>query len=247
MKKLGKSFLMILMLLCMFSYMGVVKAADALKLKDVESDSITAVENLLTGEALSTDDLSKITALQQKYDLYYSYAKIDADLFSKYKSGDDSVSSTIAGKIPAPTKESEITGDTTTWKVLSGTQISYSDPALEYNSENPVGYIVALEAVEKTPSSGTEKKVYDYRNIYQSASTTTLVRYNASDNNNEDTPKENPSEEEQPKEDSDQSEESDTEEKAESNPETGISDMAIYLVPLSIGVGSVLLFKRRYV
>lgn len=242
MRKLSKTFMMMIMLLCMFSYMGVV-SAQASKLADVEKNSISAVSNLLTGKELSSADKAKITALKDKYSLYYQYQVIDADTYSKYKAGDDSAEDAIVKMISDPASKEDLTSENG-WSAIEGEQISYSD--LEYDVENPTGYIVIVMAAA---NDGT---IYSYKNVYQATSATTLATYSSvakSAEINDDVEKEDTIE----KEDT-TTEEADTEddvedteevEKSEKNPETGISDFAIYLVPLALIAGSTLYLKRR--
>ena len=244
MRKLGKSFLMIVMLLCMFSYMGVVKA-DTAKLSSVEKNSISAVSNLLTGKQLSTADKEKIDALSSKYNLYYQYQIIDSDVYSKYKSGDDAAGVTIANLITDPDSEDDMKNAENGWSQVVDGKVTYSD--LEYDAQNPKGYVVALMSVLKSDAN----KIYTYKSVYQATSATTLATYEsvskAEDIQDQEVTKEQTVEEPEESDDSDSVDETDSEEveKSEENPETGISDYAIYMVPLSLVLGTTLYLKRR--
>ena len=243
MKKLGKTFLTMITLVCMFSYMGVVKAETS-KLSSVENGSIAAVSNLLTGKELSNSDKDTITALEGKYKLYFQYKSIDADTYNKYKSGDSSAGTTIANLISDPQSVEELSSADGPWNAVEGTQISYSD--LEYDAQNPTGYVVALMATK-------DSNIYTYKNVYQATSATTLATYASVAKTTEvtdETVEKNEATEEEAdvggeEEDTEESTDSEEVEKSETNPKTGISDVAIYLAPAAIILGSTLYLRRR--
>lgn len=240
MKKFGKSFLMIVVLLCMFSYMGVVNAES---LQSKEAASMNAVYNLLTGKALSDADKETITKLKLTYpNLYYNKVEIPSDVYTKYKNQDSTASKTISDLIEIPSSD-QLTEDNG-WTSIPGTQVSYSN--LKYDSSNPTGYLVALAAVT------SDNVVYGSKNVFQATSATTLATYssiaNTGDSGDEtEVEKQEAEEEEEPEVDKEEAEEEDVdkEEQAESNPETGISDYAVYLVPLALVAGSALYLRRR--
>ena len=243
MKNFCKTFLMMIIMICVFGYIGVANAATD-KLSSVEdSNTITAASNLLTGKDLSTADKSTITTLEGKYTLYYKYAKISSDVYDKYKSGDSSASTTIAGLIKDPADADELEND---WNKVSGTQILYNDPDFVYDAENPTGYVIALMALS------SDNKIYTYKNVYQLTSATTFATYasiaKGAEVKDEEVQKEETVEKTDEEEDVDTEEEPEAEEaveKSTENPETGISDVAIYLVPLAITLGSALYLRRR--
>lgn len=249
MRSLSKSFVIIVMIMCMFSYMTGVSAATT-KLSTVEKDSIKAVIKLLGGSTLSEDNATSITSLLDKYTLYTKYEKIDDTLYSKYKSNtnDETVGKSIADLISDPNKKEDLDNAENGWRKIESAQVEYTD--LEKDS----GYLVALMAVSKSD----ETKIYSYKTVYQATSDTTLSTYSDIANNNVDpdatvedksTNEDNSSNETTTDDSEEPTDETveEKEEKSDTNPETGISDYAIYLVPLSIIAGSTLMIRRRFI
>lgn len=251
MRSLSKSFGIILIVICMFSYMMVASAATG-KLKDVEKNSISAVIQLLSGSSLAGDSATTITNLMDKYTLYTKYEKINDELYSKYKAdtSNSEVGNSIANLITDPASKSDLDNADNGWSLVESTQITYSD------LEKDKGYLIALMAVSKSD----ESKIYSYKTVYQATTSSTLSTYSDIANNNvgsdadveksaadKDVNKEETDDSEAEDKDDSDTVEKDTEEKADTNPETGINDYAIYLVPLSIIAGSTLMIRKKLV
>ena len=115
------------------------------------------------------------------------------------------------------------TTDLESWTLSSDGEINLKD--LTYESGKHNGYVLAVAAVK----DGDNNNVYINRLILESTSTTTLgqasyteadqVTYGTTTNDQINT---------------------------DSNPNTGISDYAIYLVPICIILGSAILLKKSY-
>ena len=246
MRKLGKSLLLIVMLLCMFSYMGVANAIgkDA-KFLTAEASAQSAIESLLSGQPLSETDKSVLIPLTEKYELYTKPQELTADEYAKFKQGQSADMEQKLYGIINPIDETKFSQlSQSGWSAITNPpQVQYSD--LSYDAANPTGYLVVLVAKNKTDS-----KLYYYGAVYQATSATTLATYASVANGatNTDEVNKDVDKEETPAEeaDVDKDEAVEKEEKAESNPKTGISDMAIYLVPLSLVAGSALMLKRRH-
>lgn len=238
MKRIGKYFLMGVMLICMFSYMGVVNAA-TIKALDTNKDSVKV---LLTGKELSASDATNIESLLGTYSMFYKYEKIDDSVYNSYKSGDSSASSTINKLISDPQSSDELTEDNG-WTKISSTQVTYEDLEAE------AGYIVCLFAYS---GSDTSTLLY-YKNVYQATTSSELALTSSIIASSEEgdevvkkkTVEKEPADEEETTDESEES--SDLEEKSESNPETGISDVAMIIVPASLIAGTTLMIRRRFV
>lgn len=249
MRSLSKSFIIII-IMCMFSFISGVNAETG-KLSSVESDSVSAVVKLLGGSTLSGDDATKITSLMNKYTLYTKYEVIDDTLYNTYKSdtSNTEAGNSIANLIQDPASKSDLDDESNGWSMIESAGLSYSE------LEKDKGYLVALMAVSKSDAT----KIYKYKTVYQATTDSTLTPYSevAKSNAEEDDAtkkieKENTAantEESTDEETSEATAEEDVEkeEKSETNPETGISDYAIYIVPLSLVLGSTLMIKRRFV
>lgn len=256
MRSLVKSLFMVLILVCIFGYVGTADAAEPLSSKE-DKTVMDAIYNLLSGKALSEDDKSTISTLQEKYKLYYQYKQIDSDTYNKYKtdSTDSQTVNTITDLIQTPGCDSLSSAVSESeegkWAVIEGTQVSYSN--LKYDSSNPAGYLIMLIADASTDgSSCSSSTLYYSKNVYQATSATTLATYKSiasvgdtGDENEVEKQETDEEEEEDVEKDTEAEEEGDTEEKAETNPETGISDYAVYLVPLALVAGSALYLRRR--
>ena len=256
MKSIGKSLFLILILVCIFGYVGTASAAEQLSSKE-DKTVMDAIYNLLSGKALSEDDKSTISTLQEKYKLYYQYKQIDSATYEKYKadSADSQTVKTIIDLIPTPGCDALSNAASESregnWAVIEGTQVSYSN--LKYDSSNPAGYLIMLVADSSTDGTAcSSSTLYYSKNVYQATSATTLATYKSiasvGDTGDEnEVEKQETDEEEDVDKDTEATEEEseDAEEKAESNPETGISDYAIYLVPLALVAGSALYLRRR--
>ena len=248
MRKLGKSLLMILMLLCMFSYMGVANALEASKLTTVESSAQTAIEDLLSGKTISgTSSETTIQTLLSKYTMAYKIEKIDSTVYDQYKANTSGNSASTIANLVNLSEYSDFNNLTTISEKAkkfalidpAQPQVSHSD--LELNA----GYLVVLVA-----QSTSDQKLYEYRGVYQATTATTLATYNSiskgtgttdevDDGNTVD-------KDATVEKDENVEKETEEEEKAESNPETGISDFAMYIVPFSLVAGSALMIKRRH-
>ena len=122
--------------------------------------------------------------------------------------------------------------DLQSWTLSEDGNISLND--LKYESGKHNGYVLAVAAVK----DGDTSKVYITRLIKESTSETTLgeITYTAEDQASY-----------QPDEDATTSDEdTNTSVTTNSNPNTGISDYAIYLVPICIILGSGILLRRKY-
>ena len=238
MRSLSKSFGILIIVMCMFGYITCVNAVD--KLSSVESDSVSAVVKLLGGSTLAGDDATKITNLMNKYSLYYTYKEIDDTLYSNYKNDTSNTQygDAIGNTITDPKSAAELNNENSGWFKLESTEITYS------NLTKDKGYIVALMAVSKTDDT----KMYRYKTVYQATTDSTLSPYSEVANNGAQSDEENTNENESNNEDENAEENEnteETEEKADTNPETGISDYAIYIVPLALIAGSTLMIRRN--
>lgn len=171
------------------------------------------------------------------YKFYYKYIAIDSEDFNSYidskyivdNSSDTSseeyltaqsqveeYETTFKGLIPSVT-----VADLESWTLSSDGEINISD--LVYQSGSHNGYVLAIAAVK----DGDTSNVYIDRLILESKSQTTLGQISypektSSNVNSNDTVA------------------------TDENPNTGLSDYAIYLVPISIILGSTILLRRNY-
>lgn len=242
MKRSIKTLLIVLMLICTFSYMGVVKAASSdFLVKESSADVRTAVISLLEGKELTSSDKEVLSNFKDTYTFYYKITEIDSSKYDEFNSNDSSVSQAAAKEIANSIAVPKSTNDLSDWNTVdfNNLKITYDD--LNWSSESTSPYLVALTAVETSTGS-----FYNYRGIYESASPSTLVAISAKQQENTDQPESDTEDSDDVEKTEDDTEDTeDSEEKSESNPETGVSDYAIYLVPLSLIAGSTLMLKRR--
>lgn len=177
-----------------------------------------------------------------KYKFYYKYVALDQTQFSDYVKArytvDNADSSTDQYSKAASSVgdyesqfQSKIgtvkAADLEKWTLSSDNEITLS--GLTYQSGKHNGYVLAVAAVK----DGDTSKVYIDRMILESTSSTTLGEIAFLDSDKTVTTSQTTDEDE-------------TTVQSESNPNTGISDYAMYLVPLCIIVGSAILLKRKY-
>lgn len=221
--------------------LGIIPAVNA---EETDLSSIASITESIGGsdkEIIQTDTANK-------YKFYYKYVKIDDNDFATYvtaKYTSENASETSEDYTTASTQVAEYEGvfrgliptatatDLESWTLSSDGNISLND--LKYESGKHNGYVLAVAAVK----DGDTSKVYITRLIKESTSATTLgdITYTSDDRASY-------------QEDSttDTQDDTDTNEAVatQSNPNTGISDYAIYLVPLCIILGSGILLRKRY-
>lgn len=183
------------------------------------------------------------TDTSNTYKFYYKYVSISSNDFSSYveaRSKVDSLSETSSEYASYASKVSDYetkfkaliptvsVSNLENWTLSSDGNIALSN--LKYESGKHNGYVLAVAAVK----DGDTSKVYIDRLILESTSATTLggITYDVSTTDSYSVEEDN---------------ETTTQEvNTESNPNTGINDYVIYLVPISIILGSTILLKRRY-
>ena len=216
-------------------FMGVVNAAEE------EQGSIAAINVPVGGsdvEIISVDD----TITGYKY--YYKVQEIEnTSAFKAYVQARYTYENTDPSSDEYTTAQSRIeeyertffdyiaTVDSaaalSTWTQSIDGQINLTD--LKYEEGVHHGYVLAVAAVKDGDTN-----VYVSRTILESTSTSTLdnIEYNSEDmtSYNATTDTAVPT----------------TDEKTNNNPETGIEDWAIYLVPIGLISGSAILFRKNY-
>ena len=222
-----------IMVLAGFGFCTIVNA------EETSLNSIASVTSEIGGsdkEIIQTDS-------SNKYKFYYKYVAIDNDTFNsyvgvKYKLDDTDQSSEEYVNTESQLKEYEnvfkslipevTASDLESWTLASDNEITLSD--LIYESDKHNGYVLAIAAVK----DGDTSKVYIDRLILESTSSTTLgqVSYTPSD--------------EQAYDSNEDEMLSDDAVSTSNNPNTGISDYAIYIVPVCIILGSVILLRKSY-
>lgn len=221
-----------IMVLAGFGFCTIVNA------EETSLNSIASVTSEIGGsdkEIIQTDS-------SNKYKFYYKYVSIDSDTFNsyvgvKYKLDNTDESSEEYVNTESQLKEYEnvfkslipevTASDLESWTLASDNEITLSD--LIYESDKHNGYVLAIAAVK----DGDTSKVYIDRLILESTSSTTLgqVSYTPSD---------------EQAYDSNEDETSSDAVSTSNNPNTGISDYAIYIVPVCIILGSVILLRKSY-
>lgn len=221
-----------IMVLAGFGFCTIVNA------EETSLNSIASVTSEIGGsdkEIIQTDS-------SNKYKFYYKYVSIDSDTFNsyvgvKYKLDNTDESSEEYVNTESQLKEYEnvfkslipevTASDLESWTLASDNEITLSD--LIYESDKHNGYVLAIAAVK----DGDTSKVYIDRLILESTSSTTLgqVSYTPSD---------------EQAYDSNKDETSSDAVSTSNNPNTGISDYAIYIVPVCIILGSVILLRKSY-
>ena len=202
--------------------------------EEVDLSSIASITSDVGGadkEIIQTDS-------SNTYKFYYKYVAINSEDFNAYvgalykmenlsDSSDEFVAiqsqvtqyeNTFKGLIPEVK-----TTDLESWTLSSDGEINLKD--LTYESGKHNGYVLAVAAVK----DGDNNNVYINRLILESTSTTTLgqVSYTEADQVTYSTT-------------------TNDQINTDSNPNTGISDYAIYLVPICIILGSAILLKKSY-
>lgn len=221
-----------IMVLAGFGFCTIVNA------EETSLNSIASVTSEIGGsdkEIIQTDS-------SNKYKFYYKYVSIDSDTFNsyvgvKYKLDNTDESSEEYVNTESQLKEYEnvfkslipevTASDLESWTLSSDNEITLSD--LIYESDKHNGYVLAIAAVK----DGDTSKVYIDRLILESTSSTTLgqVSYTPAD---------------EQAYDSNEDETSSDAVSTSNNPNTGISDYAIYIVPVCIILGSVILLRKSY-
>ena len=203
-----KIFSLLLVTICCFGFISVVNAEEAWS---SITDDASFVSKMIERAPL---DGTNATAFFEKYDVYYTYVKIDDTTFNTYLN--DRNINNVSYYIPTV---NEVT-DLGSWTKITDPNLSYTN--LEYDQNKKTGYLVAVAAIPKTDTS----KIYVYREVCEVTGTTSLVTssnisYETDTNVNE-------------------------EPVVEENPNTGISDYAIYLVPIALIGGTVLMMRKNY-
>ncbi len=224
--------LSLLMVVFGFRFISIVNAA--------ESDFST-VASLTSVIGESEEEIIQIADGSYKY--YYKIQAIDDSDFNTYvksrfvfENGDGNsdeyveaqsrvaeYEDTFAGLVPTLNTTADLNGWT------ESTDKNIEPTGLTYENGKHHGYVLAVAAVK-------DQTIYATRLILESANATTLrnIEYNDNDktvsrNNNSNT-----------------STQTKKATKTTSNPNTGVEDCAIYIVPVSIILGSGILLKRNY-
>lgn len=219
-----KIFNLLLVTVMTFGFIGVVNAEESWS---SITDDTSFLEALLNGESLEGNTAA--TTFFSKYDVYYQYQKIDDATYANYITDIRGETSTgaeqsINALIPAPSSA----GDLGSWVKIDTPQISYAD--VEYTEGQKTGYIVAVAAVPKDDTS----KVYVYRLVTEVTGSSKMESsYEINCDEDVDVV-------------TDENTVTDTETVTEENPNTGISDYAIYLVPLALVGGVVLMMRKSF-
>lgn len=198
----------------------------------------------------------EITAIDtaNTYKYYYKYVELDKDDFNEYVKSKyivDNVSSEnsdeyVGASVAVSEFESEFNNkiadpavaDLQSWTASTDGQINLSE--LKYQEGTHNGYLLAVAATK----DGDTSTVYMSKIILESKSGSTLgvIEYTEADKTSLDSVGDT--------EDYDTEDETtvskDSSSAASTNPNTGISDYAIYLVPLAIILGSGLLLRKSY-
>lgn len=222
-----------------------VGAVDA---KEVDLDSVATLNATIGG---SEKEIIQTTSTGT-YKYYFKYVKIDDNEFKSYLSSkyvvdnsNDSTSEYAAAATKVADFEKKFkeliptvnsTSDTAGWTAVTNNEIPLT--GLTYENGKHTGYVLAVMAIRDGSSD-----VYITRNIYESKSATTLGGINFTDQDKA-TYGSSTTTTTTTTTTTDTTQTVDT--VTEQNPETGLSDMAIYLVPASIVLGSALMFRRRY-
>ena len=221
-----------IMVLAGFGFCTVVNA------EETSLNSIASVTSEIGGsdkEIIQTDS-------SNKYKFYYKYVTIDNDTFNSYVGVKYKLDNTDESSEEYVNTESQLeeyenvfkslipevtASDLESWTLASDNEITLSN--LIYESDKHNGYVLAIAAVK----DGDTSKVYIDRLVLESTSSTTLgqVSYTSSD---------------EQAYDSNEDETSSDAVSTSNNPNTGISDYAIYIVPVCIILGSVILLRKSY-
>ena len=232
-------YVIVFALICTFGFIGIVNA------EEVDLNSVATISTTVGG---SDEEIIQVDS-SSTYTYYYKYVKIDDSDFNTYinskyiaENGDDSTDeyatatsqvseyeTTFYGLIPTVSGASDVSS----WTKSTDNQIVLKDLTYQQNKHN--GYVLAVAAVKEGDSN-----VYITRIILESKSTTTLgeITFNDNDENayNEDMSDSSNTENTNIGDDTTTS----------SNPNTGLNDYAIYLVPLSLVLGSGILLRKTF-
>ncbi|MGM9879121.1 MAG: hypothetical protein ACI31R_03770 [Bacilli bacterium] len=207
--------------------------------EEVSLNSIASIISNVGGEdkeIIQTDS-------SNTYKFYYKYVAIDSDSFNSYVGSKYVVDNASNSSDEYATAQSQVaeyestfksliseakSTDLESWTLASDGQISLSDLVYESNKHN--GYVLAIAALK----DGDTNTVYIERLILESTSSTTLgqITYTAEDEEAYGTYTTVTN--------------SNTAVSTSSNPSTGISDYAIYIVPVCIILGSAILLRKSY-
>ena len=214
-----KLFNLLLVIFCCFGFVSIVNAEEAWS--SIPGD-VNFINDLIEGKDLTSN--SAATDFFSKYDVYYKYEKIDDTLYGNYISDISQGTTTGAANsvdalVPSVSSVSELG----TWIKATSPKLSYSDIA--YDSTKKTGYVIAIAAVDKSDNT----KIYVNREVYEVTSTNE-IKSSYEVNYDNDT----------------SIQETEEQSVAEENPNTGISDYAIYLVPIALICGTALMMRKNY-
>lgn len=221
---------LLLMVVFGFCFINVVNA------EELDLSTVASLTNVIGGT-----DAEIVQINDGSYKFYYKLQAIDDSDFATYVSskyivdnGDESTNEYVVAQSRVAEYEETFnsliptlntTADLNSWTESTDKQINPT--SLNYEVGKHHGYVLAVAAVK-------DQAIYASRVILETTSATTLgdIIYNVNDENEYTSNTQNVTEQE------------DT--KTTSNPETGLDDYAIYLVPLSIVLGSGILLRRNY-
>lgn len=229
MKRISISILTVIFSFCL---MSVVNAAEA------SLDTIASLTNVIGG---SEQEIVQTGTGTYKY--YYKTVAIDDSDFNTYinskyivDNGDDSSDEYVTAQSRVSEYEETFNGlittlnstsDLNSWTQSTNNEINLTN--LKYEDGKHHGYVLAVAAVKNGDTN-----IYVTRVILESKSATTLaaIEYNDAD---------------KAAYEASTSEVTTTGETTTAeNPETGIEDWALYLVPISIVLGSGIILRRNY-
>lgn len=232
-----------MMMILSFVFLGTVNA------KEVDLSSVASLTATIGGS-----DKEIIQSTSGTYKYYFKYVKIDDNEFKNYLSSkyvvdnsNDSTNEYAAAATKVADFEKKFkeliptvntTSDTAGWTAVSNNEIPLT--GLTYENGKHTGYVLAVMGIKDGSSD-----VYITRNIYESKSATTLGGINFTDQDKA-TYGTTTTTTTTTTTDTTTNTTQTVDTVTEQNPETGLSDMAIYLVPASIVLGSALMFRRRY-
>lgn len=233
---------MFIILAFCFGFVGVVNAEEA------DLSTIASI-NVTIGN--SDDEILPLGDSGSSYTFYYKYVKIDSTDFDKYvnskyimENSDDSSDSYADATSEVKSYEEGFSSiiptvssatDLNEWTKSTDNQIKVSNLSYEKGKHN--GYVLAVAGIKDGDS-----KIYVTRLILESKSTSTLGQITYLDSDKTDVAS------------SDGNQASNTENvntgsdtATKSNPKTGVEDYVIYLVPVSIILGSAILLRKNFV
>ncbi len=243
MKKLN---ILLITIFCSFAFIIGVKASE------VELDNIAAVNIQEVGG--SNKEIIQIDS-NNTYQYYYKYVKIKNNAFIDYIKNKKIVDNSTDGSdnyinaakkvgdyeiaffalIPTVNRATDVSG----WTKSVNNEIAISN--LAYASGQHNGYVLAVAAVKNG-----DDNVYISRIILESKSASTLGQISYDDTNistadvNKEVVKSKKTVVKK------KTVVNNADQKTKNNPNTGINDYALYLAPLSIVLGSVILLRKSY-